>query len=303
MLINRSIVSELRQALDQGDFKKLKESSDAASKVEKKSRKIMEKRFEDIEKKLIDALEKGKPVPEDFTFKDVIIENAFESAKSGFIVSAVHDPKRDNDSKIKKLAAKKPKAKLLPRSEFPKSLSSLMDLWDKWRKGDAKLPGRQRKIAEELKKAYLKKTQETWKRYSKDFRNGDSGEKAAIIQKVKDAGRTTFARAKTIVETETTKYYNQARKDYYDESDDVTHYLYVPIRDAATTKWCKSRQMVVYTKGTKFLRDETPPIHWNCRSEILPLTPQNPRHKKLIDDKSRRRENRSPEPLPRGWKG
>lgn len=187
-----------------------------------------------------------------------------------------------------------------PKGQMPRSLKDLMALWDRWRKG-GKAPPRPRKIAEKIKKAYIKKAQQVVGSFEQRIGRGELIEKREIVQAIMDRSKADQARSRTIVETETTRYWNQVRRDVYDESPDVTHYLFVAIRDMATTKWCKTRTGLVYAKGDPILTRETPPCHWNCRSELLPLTKQNPRHKALIDNDTLRRRNHSPEPLPPGW--
>lgn len=163
------------------------------------------------------------------------------------------------------------------------------------------MPARQKEIAEKIKKAYIKKVQSVWVKYGEEFRSGITAETTEAVRQIKEGADVVYSRAKMIVETETTYYYNKSRRTVYDESPDVTHYLFVSVRDHATTKWCKTRHGLVYKKGDPLLDKETPPIHWNCRSEILPLTWHNPAHRKLIEDLSRRRRNNTCEPLPPGW--
>lgn len=188
-----------------------------------------------------------------------------------------------------------------PKGKVPRSLRELMDMWDRWRKRKV-IPPRQKKIAATLKKAYLQKLNSVFEKYSEEFRQGKAFSSDRTRDFIHKATEATAARAKMIVETETTHYYNQVRRDFYDRSNDVTHYLFVTVRDSATTKWCSTRKGLVYKKGDPLLDDETPPIHWNCRSEILPLTPLNPRHKAIIEDKSKARRNHRCEPLPKDWK-
>lgn len=180
-----------------------------------------------------------------------------------------------------------------------RSLSDLQKLWDKLRAG--KLPKRQRDLASKIKTAYLRRCRSVWEKYSGEFRTGEQFNQAKVVKIIQKASDGVYARGKMIVETETTRYYNQTRVSIYDQSPDVTHYLFLAIMDVATTKWCKSRHRVVYRKGESVTSRETPPVHWNCRSEMVPLTPANPRHKLLIDNKSMWRINRRPEPLPVGW--
>lgn len=164
-----------------------------------------------------------------------------------------------------------------------------------------KLPKDLRKKAQELKRDYIKKLQALYQRSSEDFREGKKVSQEEIVERVQDAMGIGPARATTIVNTETTRYYNDTRREFYDELDAVTHYLFVCIRDQRTTKWCKTRDKLVYEKESEYLKKETPPVHWNCRSELLPLTKQNPEHRRYINSKARARENNSPARLPPGW--
>lgn len=184
--------------------------------------------------------------------------------------------------------------------ERRESFAQLRMWWDHWRKKQ-EMPRRQRIIAERIKRAYVKKCQEVWKKNSQDFLRGETASKEAAQRAIIEGARVVESRARMIVETETTHYYNQVRRDIYDQSEDVTHYVLLAIRDANTTKWCSSRNGLVYAKGDKLLVQNTPPLHWNCRSELLPLTPANPRHLKLINDKSRDARYRSVAALPPGW--
>lgn len=186
-----------------------------------------------------------------------------------------------------------------PAGKIPRSLRTLREMYDSWRK-KRKIPTRQKWFAEKLKATYIKRCHSVWEKHSEDFRSGksfDLGKVRAVLEKADMA----TARGEQIVRTETTYYYTNGQRKIYDSVSDVTHYVFVAIRDKATTKWCKTRQGLVYAKTDPLLDKETPPIHWNCRSGLLPLTPQNPKHRRLIEDKSRNRRNHQCEPLPPGW--
>lgn len=190
----------------------------------------------------------------------------------------------------------------------PRTLKQIMDLYDRWRKGlfTPKGPARQ---AQSIKKAYIAAINATWKAFSYDFRNGGEDVQADIVKQVREAGKSTIPRAQTIVRTETTRYYNDARRAYYDKGGDVTHYLFLAVRDKATTPWCTSQKVdgkrgrsgLVYAKDDPLLDAETPPVHWNCRSELLPLNRFNPAHRKLIADPAMQRRNHVCHALPPGW--
>lgn len=179
-----------------------------------------------------------------------------------------------------------------------KGLAYWQKYWDRVKKSTLK---RNEALAKKVKKQYLDRCKSVFEQVSQDFRSGKVYDKKEIVKVLTNASDGAKARGKMIVETETTRYYNQARKSYYDRSDDVTHYLFLAILDTATTEWCKTRHKLVYTKGEAVTTQETPPVHWNCRSEMTPLTPLNPRHKAIIDNARNLRDNRNPAPLPKGW--
>jgi len=225
-------------------------------------------------------------------FEPIIVEHSFAAMREAL-----------KSTRRLKPVPKTRKARLAegpPPAEIPSDLKELRRVYDLWRKKKV-IPIRQRILANRIKREFFRRLQGVWLTYSTAFRTGEVGvQKEAITQVMKQAD-VVFSRAKMIVETETTYYYNRTRREVYDKSDDVTHYLFVAIRDHATTKWCKSRHGLVYAKNLEILKRETPPIHWNCRSELLPLTPQNPRHRRLIKSQTRRRNNNNAEPLPKEW--
>lgn len=197
----------------------------------------------------------------------------------------------------------------LGKWRVPRSLKELRILYDHYRK-TGKVPKPFRDMGEDIKKQYLKKTQSVWRKHAEDFRTGDEATQENVLRKVEGAADTVESRAKTIVRTETTNYYNNTRREIFDQTDAVSHYLFLAIRDQATTQWCsdkvvggkRGRHGLVYKKSDPLTAKETPACHWNCRSEMVPLTPFNPRHAKLIEDESLQRRNHRCTPLPKGWR-
>jgi SPP1 gp7 family putative phage head morphogenesis protein len=189
-----------------------------------------------------------------------------------------------------------------------RSIREILKLYDRWRKGLYKPKGFQRK-AESIQKKYISAIQDTWKNLSEDFREGGTQTQEEIKKKVAESTGATEARANTIVRTETTRFYNETRKIYYDKAPNVTHYLFLAVRDKATTPWCRNttvngyrgRSGLVYAKDDPLLEKEKPPCHWSCRSELLPLSRFNPTHQKMIADESIQRRNNTCTPLPPGW--
>lgn len=281
--------------LTKQDRARLKNASAVAQKLENKWDSRITKYLENSVDEIIDQMRDGRQPSLDL--ERLFIEHYFQVH-----IEAIKIAERERELE------KKPETKLgirYPR-KMPKTLAEIMKLYDLWRKGQF-TPKKPKKEAEKIKKKYLDKAQSVWHSYSKHFREGEVYTQNEIRDRIKKEAQTTINRSKTIVRTETTKYYNQVRKTYYDESVDVTHYLFLAIRDRATTKWCtpkrtlgkRGRHGLVYKKDA--LSKEMPPCHWNCRSEIVPLTMENPSHRKLIEDPSIQRENVSCYPLPEGW--
>lgn len=189
-----------------------------------------------------------------------------------------------------------------PQVRIPRKAEDLRRFWDKVRRGDPeKMDDRAKSLFERTKKAWISKVQSVWEKYGKDWRSGVTGSKEKAIEALQAVTKSTQSRVKTIIETETTYYYNATREAFYSQSDAVSHYLFLAVRDHATTKWCKSRHGKVFEKGTDLFRENVPPCHWNCRSEVVPLTRFNPRHKMLIEDKAKRATRGNIVPLPPGW--
>jgi SPP1 gp7 family putative phage head morphogenesis protein len=270
------------------DVARLRAGAKAAQRVENRYATEIDDVLDRVGRSLVDALASGAPVP-DFDLTELLLRNARDAMAAAF----------ETQPKVPARMAEKPRSGKGPSIKIPSNPSELRKWWDATRKGKA--PARIQSLAKRIKQAYLHKVQELWTRYGEEFRRGDTFTQDAVRGQMQRAVDVARKRGRTIVATETTRYYNQARRSFYDEQNTITHYLFVSIRDKRTTKWCKTRDGIVYTKGTEILEKETPPTHYQCRSEILPLSPFNPNHKKLIDDPSLRRENRRPAPLLPGW--
>lgn len=212
---------------------------------------------------------------------------------------------------------------------WPTDLARIRELWDAWRR-TGRLPGRTADQARAIKTLYIRKVQQAWQKNGADFITGEQSRVAGYGTKDSDTNETgkkgravvwnpnafdrqaaraaiqkafavPRARAHTIVETETTRYYNTVRVNTYNQIDSVAGYLFVIVRDAGTTKWCRSRAGVVFFKGHVLLMRNTPPCHYNCRSELLPLSSLNPAHRKLLENRTLWAQNRRLVPLLPEW--
>ncbi len=265
--------------------------SAAISAVERRWRAKYEKAIREFDIFVFNPKFNGQP----FNFR--IVDFAPLVMQQAFEVSTFGEVEADDTQTFLRLAKKAP-----PPIKIPKTFAGLRQIYDRYRR-TGYLPPHQKNIAERLKRYYIDRCQSVWKKHAKDFLAGKQFNQSVLQQILAKEGDMAKSRAEQISNTETTNYYNASRKEVYDRSPDVTHYLFVAIRDRATTKWCRSRQGLVFTKGTKLCDYNTPACHWNCRSEMLPLTPANPRHFLLIENQSLRAEKNSLFPLPPGWRG
>lgn len=298
--MNTQTLSLLSHYLSAPEIRRLRNAANDVTNLELNWSRKLSAKFQELENLILSHLEKYHelPPPSQIDFTEFYMLHSLEVMRQGF------DSAYSAFEKVKPLPSRTTYHFAVEKrgKGVPRTLGELMSLWDYFRKLK-KVPKRQQSMADRVKKAYLKKVQSVWAQNAEAFREGTAGDQYEARRAIREASYATYSRAKMIVETETTYYYNQVRRNVYDESPDVTHYLFVAIRDSATTHWCKSRNGVVFKKGTVLLEKNVPPCHWNCRSEIIPLTAQNPRHLALIQNTSLWAENRTLAPLPEGWDG
>lgn len=124
-----------------------------------------------------------------------------------------------------------------------------------------------------------------------------------LVEKIQGTLNTTKARATTIARTETTNAYNQGRMETYARSNLVTHVRFLAISDDRTTDICLSRNgMVMPLSDPALVTENTPPLHFNCRSVLSPLMPSVSRaHAEMVNDPARQPDDRKLTPLPAGW--
>ena len=78
-------------------------------------------------------------------------------------------------------------------------------------------------------------------------------------------------RLETIVRTNTTDAYNQARKNEFREDDFVVAMEYSAVLDDRTTDFCREHDGKIYKKDDPYLDTITPPNDFNCRSLLVPV--------------------------------
>lgn len=131
---------------------------------------------------------------------------------------------------------------------------------------------------------------------------GEPISRRELLGRIQNNLNVTEARAEAIARTELTNAYNQGRMASYNQSDLVEYVRFMAIRDDRTTEICKSRQGLIFPKGSDAATNNTPPLHVRCRSVLSPLMPRiNPRHRAMVEDPGRQLENRRVAPLGKGW--
>ncbi len=80
----------------------------------------------------------------------------------------------------------------------------------------------------------------------------------------------------TLLRTKTTEIYNRGRKSYFDNDplaqQVIDGYQFSAVLDARTTQICLSLDKKVFRSDDDNINLLTPPLHWNCRSVIVPVT-------------------------------
>lgn len=186
----------------------------------------------------------------------------------------------------------------LPRGRLP-DVQSLRELY----RNTAAWQGMERRnrlYTNRLKAAYARKLRQYFARLVPRVTSGELTPAEAQAQ-LQRTVRSTAPRVKTIFRTETTKYFAEAQRAYFDDEPGIIGYLFDSVGDTARTEICRSRHGMVIPMGSKSLLDKnTPPLHWNCRSHLIPMA-DTPSNRKLLADASRMPGNRRLAPLPPGW--
>lgn len=319
MGLNRSVLIRLAEVLGAQDVRRIEDNARVAEGVEQIWKKRFDELFDQLLDDLLDTIEEHGEVRwhHDLLerFGALLLEHELytSTAAANTIAPAEYVRAAKGD-----------------RNKWPTDLATIRKLWDQWRR-TGKLPGRTAQQAAAIKTLYIRRVQQAWQRYGREFIagaprvvgkrsapdvnqvndskhgavwNANAFDRAGAKAMLEQALAVPRARASTVIETETTRYYNTVRINTYNAIDSVVAYLFVAVRDSATTKWCRSRAGVIFFKGTdgvNGLPHNTPPCHYNCRSELLPLSRLNPAHRRLLEDKRLWAQNRKLEPLLPEW--
>ncbi len=159
---------------------------------------------------------------------------------------------------------------------------------------------RSEKITDRVRKQYLKKLQQKFNKILPSLHAGEitPSEARSALMKTWDASKP---RVELIFRTETSTYFGKTQTAYFDGDDDIIGFLFDSVKDIARTDICRTRHGLIYRPGTKLLRDNTPSLHYNCRSHLIPLA-NTEANRKLLAEASRDPSKRSVAPLLPGWR-
>ena len=104
-------------------------------------------------------------------------------------------------------------------------------------------------------------------------------------------GKNFSPRVETIFRTESTKYFADAQVAYFEDSPDIIGFLFDSVRDTSRTPICKCRHGMILLPGSKELSKNTPPLHYNCRSHLVPLANDH-ENRKMVQDPQRKPSSR-----------
>lgn len=317
MGLNSHTLAHLSKHLAAEDVRRIEDNARIAEALERRWLDRADRLFGEINRRVLDALEQSGELPSSWAW--------LEQELGAFLLE--HELVTTETAARTITPAEY--ARLQRPMTWPTKMDRIRELWDRWRRTGS-LPGRTKKQAAAVKVLYIRRVQAMWQNYGRQFIQGrprivdkdgrdinrvnrdrtdkrgnvwnpDAFDRDGAARAIELEAKVSRARARTIVETETTRYYNDTRKTFYSAVESVIGFLFVAVRDHATTKWCRSRNGVVFIKGTDLLHKNTPPCHYNCRSELLPLSRLNPAHRKLLEDASRRAENNNLAPLLPHW--
>jgi SPP1 gp7 family putative phage head morphogenesis protein len=194
------------------------------------------------------------------------------------------------------------KEKVLPKNGKKKLARSLPSLERTFRdkRRWPKTMKRSKILTDRLRKQYTQKLREKFAEIVPAMKDGSITPMEAKKEMIKswDASK---ARVETIFRTETTNYFGKAQVEFFEDDPEIIGFLFDSLKDSASTNICRSRHGLIYKPGSKLLADNTPALHWNCRSHLIPLV-NTPENRKMVSDPSRDPSKKSVVPLPKNWR-
>lgn len=170
---------------------------------------------------------------------------------------------------------------------LPSDMRSLEKLF-RDKKSWPKIMRRSNKLTERLRKAYLQKLQRKFKTLLPRILENETTVEEAKAQMMRDWDASK-SRVETIFRTETTKYFAETQVRFFKNDTEIIGFLFDSIRDKARTEICKARHGLIFrpdSTGKNGLAENTPALHYNCRSHLIPLA-RTPHNVKMLEDPAR----------------
>ena len=123
------------------------------------------------------------------------------------------------------------------------------------------------------KKRYLRNVQTVFQIIAKGYyaEENEQDPKEAYVDLLKRVFQKTNAQAETLFRTETTRYFNEARIDYFKNNTDVDFVQLIAVTDGRISEICESRDGYVIPIDRAQQKQFKPPFHPNCRTVQSPL--------------------------------
>jgi SPP1 gp7 family putative phage head morphogenesis protein len=197
--------------------------------------------------------------------------------------------------KGKKKLAKGPKG-------IPRDLENLHQVFQD-KKYFKAIMKRSRALSERMKKQYLQKLKRKFNKIVPMLTRGEISPVDAKKEMMNVWGASK-SRVETIFRTETTNYFGKVQVNFFQDDDEIIGFLFDSNIDSSITDICRSRHGMIFTKehtGKNSLAYNTPALHYNCRSHLIPLA-NTPENRKLLEDVSRDPSKHKLAELPDDWR-
>lgn len=137
-----------------------------------------------------------------------------------------------------------------------------------------------------VKKEYLDLLKGVFKDVADDYySNPESNTPRSVVNEIiKNTFKKSKTHVNTIVRTETTRYFNEARQEYFSKHTDTDFIQLIAITDGRTSEICEKRDFFVLPIGKSGVKKYKPPFHPNCRTVQSPLDTDIKRNEQEVRD-------------------
>jgi SPP1 gp7 family putative phage head morphogenesis protein len=136
------------------------------------------------------------------------------------------------------------------------------------------------------KENYLDNIKSVFKEFADDYygtERWNKEPKSIANEFLKQVFDKTKNQAEAVFRTETTRYFNDSRDDYFKHHTDVDFVQLIAVTDGRVSKICESRDLYVIPIGKAGQKQYKPPFHVNCRTIQSPLMSYIKRHREQIE--------------------